>query len=71
MTFKLVHLERRWLNNTIVLNYIKVPSVYPGAFINSQARATGPLPIATYMRQCLSQPVHRFYMNPESILIFG
>ena len=54
MTFKLVHLERRWLNNTIVSNYIKVPSVYPGLLLIVQAKATGPLPISTYMRQCLS-----------------
>ena len=32
MTFKLVHLERRWLNNALVLNYIKVRSVHPAAW---------------------------------------
>ena len=52
----LEHLKRRWLNNTIILNYIKVPSVYPATwgFIYSQVKATKPLPISTYMRQCLS-----------------
>ena len=55
-----------------LMSQIKVSSItlLPWTFINSQAKTIGPIPISTYMRHCLSHPVHGFYTNPESV-IFG
>ena len=67
----MLHRERRWLNNTYwtISRFLQF-TLLPGAFINSQAKATGPLPISTYMTQCLLHPTHGYYMNPEN-KVFG
>jgi NADH dehydrogenase [ubiquinone] 1 alpha subcomplex assembly factor 7 len=62
--------ERRLSNIYYTISRFLQFTLLPGAFINSQAKIRGPLPISTYMRQCLSHPRHGFYMNPENI-IFG
>ncbi|KIM40573.1 hypothetical protein M413DRAFT_164154 [Hebeloma cylindrosporum] len=39
-------------------------------YLLDHIKATGPLPISTYMQQCLSHPTHGYYMNPEN-KVFG
>lgn len=64
-------LKQQWLNNIYwTRSRFLQFTLLPCGFFNSQVKDYGPLPISTYMRHCLSYPVHGFYMNPESV-VFG